>query len=98
MNKKLLIVEITIANETDFNPSQVVPITIYQDARNHYHSTNQMKEIKRAMGDAIVYFGNNFRHPLIYDVQVVPGDRMDAMMASDDSRQMHKRRRRVRRS
>ena len=96
-SRKLLIVEIRIADETDFDPSQVQPITIYQDARNYYHSTNQMKEIKRAMGDAVIHLGNNFRHPLIYDVQVVPGDEVDAVMTSD-LKPNARRRRRFRRS
>ena len=94
MNRKLLIVEIKIAHETDFDPSQVQSLIIYQDARSQYHSNNQMIEIKRAMGDAIVHFGNNFQHPLLYDVRVVPGDEMDALMALDDSFSFSGRRRR----
>ena len=93
MNRKLIIVEIRIANETDYDPSQVQQLTIYRDPDNHYHSDNKMKEIKRAMGDAIVHFGNNFRHPLLYDVQVVPGDEMDALMAFDDTQSQRRRRR-----
>jgi len=96
-SRKLLIVEIRVVNETDFDPSQVVPITFYQDARNQYHSANDLKEIKRAMADAVVHFGNNFRHPLLFDVQVVPGDEVDAAIASVDSRQRKGRKRRVRR-
>ena len=96
--RKLLIVEIRIANETDYDPSQVQSLTIYRDSENHYHSNNQMNEIKRAMGDAIVYFGNNFRHPLLYDVQVVPGGEMDAVMASIERHpNAHLRRRRCKR-
>lgn len=99
MNRKLLIVEIRIADETDFDPSQVVPITIYQDDRNHYYSTDRMKEIKRAMGDAVVNFGNNFRHPLLYDAQVIPGDEIDAVMASMNRNfNTLRQRRRVRRN
>ena len=90
--------EIRIANKTDFDPSQVVSITIYHDARNHYHSANPMKEIKRAMGDAVVHFGNNFRH-LIYDVRVLPGEEMDGVMASiDRNPNIRRRRRRARKS
>ena len=98
-SRKLLIVEIRIANETDFDSSQVQSLTIYRDSENHYHSNNQMKEIKRAMGDAIVYFGNNYRHPLLYDVQVVSGDNMDAVMASVERHpNAHRRRRKGRRT
>ena len=96
--RKLIIVEIIIANETDYDPSQVQPLTIYQDSENHYHSNNQMKEIKQAMGNAIVYFGNNFRHPLLYDVRVVPGDEIDATIASIDyNLNAHQRKRRGKR-
>ena len=55
-----------------------------------------MKEIIGAMGDAVVRLGNNFRHPLIYDVQVVSGDEMDAIMASIERNPNTRRRRRGR--
>ena len=82
MNRKLLIVEIRIADETDYDPSQVQSLTIYQDSENNYHFVRDLNQIKQAIGDAIVHLGNNYRHPLLYDVQVVPGDKMDAVMAS----------------
>lgn len=97
-SRKLLVVEIRIADETDFDSSQVVPLTVYQDACSYYHSHNQMVEIKRAMGDAVAYFGNNFRHPLLYDVRVVPGDEMDAIIASSNNSRTRSVERRIRRT
>ena len=96
--RKLIIVEVKMADDDDFDLSQVNSLTIYQDSENHYHFVGNLKEIQRAIGDAIVHLGNNYRHPLIYDVQVIPGNEMDAVIASVDTHpNVHRRRRRSRR-
>jgi hypothetical protein len=57
-------------------------IKIMQDANNHYLLATGIETIKSAIIDSIPHLGTNFRYPLMFQVQIIPGDRLDAFMAS----------------
>jgi hypothetical protein len=78
----LLIIEIKTVEQVDFNPAQVTPMTVFQDSAGRYHLATGIKQIESAIIDSIPHLGSNFRHPLLFDVQILPGDNIDALMAS----------------
>ena len=66
--------------------SQSVPIIkMYLDELGNYQFATGIEEIKRAILGIIPHLGSNYRHPLLFDVQILPGGRIDAYFASIDS-------------
>jgi hypothetical protein len=73
-------------------------MTVFQDSANKYHLATGIKQIESAIIDSIPHLGSNFRHPLLFNVQqvdctsclrssvprlqILPGDNIDALMAS----------------
>ena len=75
--KRILVVEIKMLDETDFDPSQIKSMTVYQDSGNNYHLATGLKHLEQAIIEAIIHPGSNYRHPLLFDVQIVPGDEIN---------------------
>ena len=95
--QRILVVEIRTINNPGLNRSQLSTLTAFSDSKQLYLSSN-LESIKSAILDAIVHLGNNFRHPLLYDVQIIPGNEMDATIASIDyNPKAHRQKRRGKR-
>lgn len=89
--KRLLVVEIRTMDNPGFDSSQLSTLTAFGDSQQLYLSSD-LELIRSAILDAILHLGSNYRHPLYFDVQVVPRDEIDA------SEHNPRRRRRRRRS
>jgi hypothetical protein len=79
---QMLIIEIRTVERVDFDANQLTPMTVFQDSASNYHLATGIKQIESAIVEIIPYLGNNFRHPLLFNVQILPGDNIDALMAS----------------
>lgn len=81
-SQEILIVEIKTVESASINPQQLNQMIIYRDSSNNYFVSTGVERIRRAITEAIVRLGSNYRHPLYFDVQVLPGDKMTAYLAS----------------
>ena len=80
-NQQIIIVEVRTVNSASFDPSQLEKMIIYQDGNNKYHVYKGMKRIETAIAQVIPRLGSNFRHPLLFDVQVFENE-FEACLAS----------------
>lgn len=72
--------------ETSSTTSPSIPtIALYLDAEGNYHFGTELQKIEQAIEVMIPHLGGNYRHPLLFNVQILPGDRMDAYLASVSS-------------
>ncbi|NJO97726.1 MAG: hypothetical protein HC764_18450 [Pleurocapsa sp. CRU_1_2] len=94
-SNSILIVEIKTVTQAQFNPNQVSPITVYQQSDRSYLDRQSLKQIELAVIAALPRLGSNYRHPLLFDVQVVPGDKIDALIASVENARARIRRQRT---
>jgi hypothetical protein len=78
----LLSVEIRTIEPSLNNPDPNSVITIYCDPQDNYFIGSSLEQVKIAILSAIPHLGTNFRHPLFFNVQILPGDRRDAFIAS----------------
>ena len=79
---RTLIVEVRTIEHSNFDPVQTSPLIVYQDASSNYYLATGNFQPKRAIQAAIPHLGSNYRHPLLFDVQVLPGSRISAFLAS----------------
>ena len=86
--ERILVVEIKTADNPDLDTSQLSTLTFHQDTGKLY-LRSEFEEIKSAITDAIVRLGSNYRHPLFFDVQVIPDE-----SKSEDPPNRRRRRRR----
>ncbi|NJK58877.1 MAG: hypothetical protein HC939_24330 [Pleurocapsa sp. SU_5_0] len=91
----ILIVEIRTVTQVQFNSSQVSPIAVYQQSDRFYLDRQGLKQIEAAIIAALPRLGSNYRHPLLFDVQVVPGDEIDALISSVENARARIRRQRA---
>jgi len=91
-----LIIEVRtveVDSSTDFDRSQVNNLIIHRDRQNNYHlSLQQLNQLRAAIIDIIPRLGSNYRHPLLFNVQVIPGDEVDSIIASVPKRDRRQRR------
>ena len=57
-------------------------LTIFCNSQDQCFIAKGLDEIKTAIIGAIPHLGTNSRHPLLFDVQILPGDKTDALIAS----------------
>ena len=62
--------------------SPIPTIKIYVDEYRNYHFATGIEEVKQAIVDIIPHLGSNYRHPILFDVQIFPGDEIDAYLNS----------------
>jgi hypothetical protein len=60
-------------------------ITIMQDTHNNYFFATGIDLIKSAILGTIPHLDSNYRYPLLFQIQIIPGNRADALMASIES-------------
>ena len=80
--QQILIVEIKTVESASINTEQLHSMVIYVDSNHNYFLSTGIERIKSAILDAIVHLGSNYRHPLLFKVQVVPGDEQNAYLSS----------------
>lgn len=78
----ILIVEIKTVESASFDIQQLEKMIVHQDSDNNYFVSFGIERIKRAIVEAIPCLGSNYRHPLLFKVQVIPGNTMTAYLAS----------------
>ncbi len=89
--ERILVIEIRTMDNPGFDSTQLSTLTAFSDSQRLYLSSD-LEIIRTAILDAIVHLGSNYRHPLLFDVQVLTGDQIDA---SEHSPRRRKRRRRA---
>ena len=89
--ERILIIEIKTAENPDLDSSQLSTLTFHQDTGKLYLRSD-FEEIKSAITDAVLCLGSNYRHPLHFNVQVIPDE------SKSDNSPTRRRRRRRRRS
>lgn len=72
--KRILIVEIRTIDNPGFDSSQINSITIDEVGGELFLDFSFLDSIASAVFDGVVSLGSNFRHPLLFFVQVVPGN------------------------
>ncbi len=87
---RILVVEIRTLDNPGFDSSQLSTLTYFGDSQRLYLSSD-LEIITTAILDAIVHLGSNYRHPLLFDVQVLTGDRIDACEHSPRRRRRRRR-------
>ena len=95
--QQVLIVEIRTVENISLPVQQLEKMTVYQDTNNHYFILSGVERIEKAIIEAIPRLGSNYRHPLLYNAQVVPRNEINAYSASHN-RQSPNRNRRVRKT
>ena len=91
MNQRILVVEIKTIENPDLDSSQLSEITFHQETGKIYLSSH-VEQIRSAIENAVLRLGSNYRHPLYFDVQVIPAE------SRSDNPSNGRRRRRKRRS
>ena len=93
MNQKYLLqVEIKAFEFTQDDLDKRPTIFILCDRQDNCYIATGIKEIKTAIIGAIPHLGSNYRHPLLFDVQILPGEEMDAYLTSVKNRRFRKNR------
>lgn len=93
--QQILIVEIKTVDSASFDTGQLNSMVVYQDSSDNYFVSTGIERITRAINEAIPCLGSNYRHPLLFNVQVIPGDEIEASLASvKDSKGRFRRSRR----
>ena len=79
LQKRLLVVEVKTIDNPGLDRSQLSTITAFSNLGQLYLSEDSGLEfIKSAIIEAVIHLGSNYRHPLLFNVQIVPGDELDA--------------------
>ncbi len=79
--ERILVVEIKTMDNPGFDSTQLSTLTAFSDSNNFYLGSN-LELLKSVIIEAIIHLGSNYRHPLLFNVQVLPGDEIDALIAS----------------
>jgi len=87
--KRILIIEIKTAENPDLDSSQLSKLT-FQNDRDILHLNSDIEQIKSAIENAVLRLGSNYRHPLYFNVQVIP----DESKSDNPSNRKRRRRRR----
>lgn len=61
------------------------PMALYQDDERNFQIATGINYIERAIVEAVIHLGSNYRHPLLFNVQVIPGDEIGTNAALFDS-------------
>ena len=96
--QRIVVIEIRTMNNPDLDPSQIKSITVYEDSGGYYLASD-LSQIRAYIIEAvktIISLGDNYRHPLYFDVQVAPGDEMDYLLDSSSNRSKVRRKRKRR--
>jgi hypothetical protein len=82
MSKHFLSLEIRTQASPPTELELLPSITIMQDTQDNYFFATGIELIKLAILGTIPHLDSNYRYPLSFQLQIVPGDRFDALIAS----------------
>lgn len=77
-----LSVEIRAIEPSRNHPNPNSTLVIFYDPQDSYSLGSNLDELKTAILATIPHLGTNFRYPLFFNLQILPGDRRDAFIAS----------------
>lgn len=80
--ERILTIEIRTMDNPGFDSTQLSTLTAFSDSSNNLYLASNLKPLKPLILEAIIHLGSNYRHPLLFNVQVLPGDEIDALIAS----------------
>jgi len=69
--QRILTIEITTSDNPSLDFSQLPTLNFLQDGKN-LRLNSDIEQIKSAIADAVIHLGSNYRHPLYFNVQVIP--------------------------
>jgi hypothetical protein len=78
----LLSIEIRTIEPSLNNRDPDSVVTIFCDSQDNCFIGSSLEQVKTAILGAIPHLGTNFRHPLFFNVQILPGNQTDALIAS----------------
>jgi hypothetical protein len=82
MSKHFLALEIRTQASPPTALDSMPTIKIIQDTQNNYFLATGIETIKSAIIASLPHLGTNFRYPLLFQVHILPGDRIDAFITS----------------
>lgn len=85
MSQHFLSLEIRTQASPPMELESIPIITIMQDTHNNYFFATSIDLIKSAILGTIPHLDSNYRYPLLFQIQIIPGNRADALMASIES-------------
>ena len=92
MTERLIVVEIKTIDNPGFDEAQLRTINLYEVDEVFYLEFSWIDLVVSAIADAIIRLGSNFRHPLYFNIQVIPHKGADTITV--DSTPLKKRRNR----
>ena len=82
----LLSVEIKTIDSQSITLDAPSNLVIFCDSQDDCCIAQGLDQIKAAIIGAIPHLGTNSRHPLLFNVQILPGNKTDALIASIEHR------------
>ena len=90
---RIIVLEIKTIDNPGFDQTQISSLVLREAENGFCLDSSWVNSLSSAITDAIVHLGSNYRHPLYFDVQVLPREDIDTTIDSTP----HKRRRRRKR-
>ena len=90
--RRILVVEIKTIDNPGFDSSQLSTIKLLGNPDDYQVALN-CQLLRSAIVDAVLRLGSNYRHPLLFDVQILPGDETDTNPQPSNPRPNRRRRR-----
>jgi hypothetical protein len=85
MSQHFLALEIRTQASPPMELESIPIITIMQDTHNNYFFATGIDPIKSAILRTIPYLDCDSYHSVLFQIQIIPGNRADALMASIES-------------
>jgi len=90
--ERILVIEIKTLENPGFDSSQLSTITLLGNPDNYQVALN-CQLLRSAIVDAVLRLGSNYRHPLLFDVQILPDNETDTNPQPSNPRPNRRRRR-----
>lgn len=77
-SQSILVVEIRTLEPGSIDNQQLMPMIVHQDENDRLYLVKGMKTVRDAIVAFVPHLSENYRHPLLFEVQILPGDRCGA--------------------
>ena len=84
MSQHLLGINIQTLGNQKIDSDLIPTITIFQDKSGNYHFATGIEEIQTIILGMIPHLGNRYAHAQTFNIQILPGDWLDAYFARLD--------------
>ena len=91
---RIIVLEIRTIDNPGFDQAQISSLVLREAENGFCLESSWIDSISSAITDAIVHLGSNYRHPLYFDVQVLPREDIDTTIDSTPPKRRRRRRRR----